>query len=234
MDMASYIDTIKFQLTGGVLDCELTDESFQKIIMMALREIQRYINTTKIVTLPYKECLDLSDFRVSSVYRVYRAQGYLSSNSQNSMDPMYMAQWQLLSGMGTGLDVSNFTYRYGAWNTMLQIRNTTSTDLTFIYDKTKNYLYINCAYDKPSQITIEYVPIYEDVSQIVSDYWIDKLCKLSLALAKVTLGRIRSKFTQSNALWTLDGPQLLEEGNNELNSIREELVRNNNQMHPID
>ena len=53
---------------------------------------------------------------------------------------------------------------------MLQIRNTTSTDLTFIYDKTKNYLYINCAYDKPSQITIEYVPIYEDVSQIVSDY----------------------------------------------------------------
>lgn len=114
MDMASYIDTVKFQLTGGVLDCELTDESFQKIIMMALREIQRYINTTKIVTLPYNECLDLSDFRVSSVYRVYRAQGYLSNNSQGSMDPMYIAQWQLLSGMGTGLDVSNFAYRYGA------------------------------------------------------------------------------------------------------------------------
>ena len=114
MDMASYIDEIKFQLTGGVLDCELTDESFQKIIMMALREIQRYINTTKIVTLPYKECLDLSDFKVSSIYRVYRAQGYLSSNSKGSMDPMYMAQWQLMSGMGTGLDISNFAARYGA------------------------------------------------------------------------------------------------------------------------
>ena len=83
---------------------------------------------------------------------------------------------------------------------MLQIKNTLSTDLTFIYDKAKSYLYINCAYDKPNQITIEYVPIYEDVSQIVSDYWIDKLCRLSLALAKITLGRIRSKFTQSNAL----------------------------------
>lgn len=200
MDMAGYIDNIKIQLTGGVLDCELNDEAIQNIVMVSLREIQRYINTTKIITIPYKECLDLTDFKISSVYRVYRAQGYLSSNSKNSMDPMYMAQWQLMSGLGSGLNTSNYVYNYGAWNTMLQIRNTTSTDLIYIYDKTKNYLYINCAYDKPELITIEYVPQYGDVAEITSDYWIDKLCRLSLAFSKIALGRIRSKYTQTNAL----------------------------------
>lgn len=83
---------------------------------------------------------------------------------------------------------------------MLQLRNTTSTDLIFRYDRHSNYLYVNVAYDKPEYITIEYVPRYDDASQIVSDYWIDMLIKLAVALTKVTLGRIRSRFTQSNAL----------------------------------
>ena len=51
------------------------------------------------------------------------------------------------------------------------------------------------------------------VSEIVSDYWIDKLVLLATALTKVTLGRIRSRYTQSNALWSQDGEALLSEGN---------------------
>ena len=53
---------------------------------------------------------------------------------------------------------------------MLQIRNTVSTDLQFRFDKHTNQLYINIASDKPEYITIEYVPLYKDVSEIVSDY----------------------------------------------------------------
>ena len=36
---------------------------------------------------------------------------------------------------------------------------------------------------------------------------------MSLDFTKIQIGRIRTKFTQSNALWTLDGDKLLEEGN---------------------
>lgn len=116
----------------------------------------------------------------------------------------------------------------------MQIRNTISTDLDFHYDKSKNFLYINCAFDNPENITIEYVPRYDDVSEIVSDYWIDKLCRLSVAQGKIALGRIRTRYTQSNALWTMDGQQMLEEGVAELTALREELVNNSNLMHPLD
>ena len=83
-------------------------------------------------------------------------------------------------------------------------------------------------------ITIEYVPEFKDVDDIKSDYWIDILVRLSIALTKVTLGRIRSRYTQSNALWTQDGDKLLEEGNAELVALRETLRVNSQIIYPID
>ena len=117
---------------------------------------------------------------------------------------------------------------------MLQMRNTMSTDLTFRFDKHTNFLYINCAFDKPSMITIEYVPRYDNVEEIVSDYWIDKLVLLATALTKVTLGRIRSRYTQSNALWSQDGEALLSEGNEELAALREQMRLGSQLCYPID
>jgi hypothetical protein len=95
-------------------------------------------------------------------------------------------------------------------------------------------LYINISSNYPKDITIEYVPRYNDVSEITSDFWIDMLIRLTVALTKVTVGRVRSKFTQSNALWTLDGPTLLEEGNAELTALREELKASTQLCYPID
>ena len=52
-------------------------------------------------------------------------------------------------------------------------------------------------------------------------------------LVKIQIGRIRTKFTQSNALWTLDGDKLLEEGNTDLKELREILRANSNMVYPI-
>lgn len=60
------------------------------------------------------------------------------------------------------------------------------------------------------------------------------LIRLAIALTKVTVGRIRSRYTQSNALWTQDGAELLQEGNDELNSIREKLEANSQLVYPVD
>ena len=95
-------------------------------------------------------------------------------------------------------------------------------------------MYINVGFDKPQSITIEYVPRYNDVSQIVSDYWIDIIIRMSIALAKITLGRIRSRYVQSNALWTMDGETLLQEGNQELADLRTSLQANTQLVYPID
>ena len=60
------------------------------------------------------------------------------------------------------------------------------------------------------------------------------LMRLSIALTKVTLGRIRTRYTQANALWTQDGDTILAEGRDELNSLREMLLANSELTYPID
>lgn len=238
MELAAYKEEILFKLTGGVLECELDDKALTQVLNAALREVQRYIDTTVIKTIPFENCIDLSDYNVSSVSRVYRAKGFMANESSESTptpaDPMYASQWQLLSGTGNMYNFNDYVYNYAAYNTLQQVRNTTSTDLAFRYDKSSNKLYINIATSKPQNITIEYVPRYKDVSEITSDYWIDIIVRLATAIAKVTLGRIRTRYTQSNALWTQDGQQMLDEGNTELTDIREKLQASTQLCYPID
>ena len=120
------------------------------------------------------------------------------------------------------------------WNTLLQTRSASSTDLAFIFDKSTNQLYINTASDTPANITIMYVPRYDTVEDVKSDYWIDMICRLATANAKIIVGRIRSKYTQSNALWTLDGETLLTEGTTELTELRNYLQTNTQLLYVVD
>ena len=228
-----------FKLTGGVLDLEINEETLDKLIDYAFREMQRYIDTTKIVTIPFTKCIDLNGCGVNSVVRVYRTESYTGNDSIFSasggmVDPLYASQWQLLSGTGNLYNFQDYVYNYAAWNTLLQIRNTTSTDLAFRYDKSANKLYINVATNLPTMITIEFIPQYKDVTEVVSDSWIDMIVRMSVALAKITLGRIRTRYTQTNALWAQDGEKLLEEGNAELADLREKLQANTQLCYPID
>lgn len=235
MDITAYRDEIKLRLTGGVLDTELTDDVLNRIINASLREIQRYICSTKVITIPFKRCIDLTEYKVNSVSRVMRTQGYATDNSTLSLtDPMYVSQWQLLAGPGNLSNFQNYAYNYMTWNTLLQTRSASSTDLAFIFDKSTNQLYINTASDTPANITIMYVPRYDTVEDVKSDYWIDMICRLAVANAKVIVGRIRSKYTQSNALWTLDGEALLAEGNAELTELRNYLQTNTQLLYVVD
>ena len=240
MDKKAVRDEIKLNLTGGVLDLELTDEVLDRLIDSALREVQRYIDTTKLITIPYDSCIDMTEYKVSSVSRVFRPKGYVIADSDIEnpdqaayADPMYLGMWQMMSGYGNLYNINDWIYNYSAWNTALQVRNTISTDLIFRFDKSSNKLYINCAFDVPDKITIEYIPQYQDVSQITSDFWIDIITRMSTALAKVAIGRIRTKFTQSNALWSLD-TNILTEGQEELNNLREQLRTSTQLTYGID
>lgn len=226
MDMQAIKDEVILKLTGQVVSLELSDAALTQVINSAMREIQRYIDTINVITVPYEKCIDLSEYSINSVVGVRRAQGYMSDDNSTMgamSDPLYASQWMLLTGMGNVGQINNFASNVASWNTMLQIQNTMSTDLAFYYIKSDHKLYVNVSSNYPDKITIVYIPRLNDVEDIVSDYWIDMLIRLAVAIAKVTVGRLRSKFKQSNALWTLDGDQILEEGNTELTAIRQEL-----------
>lgn len=236
IDRTAYKEEIKLKLTGGLLELELSDETLDQILNSAMREIQRYITTTKLITIPFNKCIDMSPYKVNSVVHIYRPEGYISSDAggAGTIDPLQVQQWQMLTGSGNLYNFQDYVSNYLSWNTLMQIRNTTSTDIAFRYDKSDELLYINISSGFPTEITVEYIPRYDDISEIKSDYWIDVLVRLSVALAKVTTGRIRSKYRQSNALWTLDGDQILQEGNQELSQLREQLEKDTMLVYPCD
>ena len=234
-------EEIKFNLTGGILECDLDDVSLDKLINACLREMQRYVDTVKFVTVPFQRSIDTSKLKVNSVVKVYRVAGYAGevgdttsqsdtssisinvSNSVSMSDPMYASMWQMMGGTATLYNLQSSVYDLTAYNQLMQMRNTTSVDLAFIYDKSAEKLYINVSSGVPSRITIAYVPRYDDVEEVVSDFWIDILTRLCIAQAKIILGRIRTRYVQSGALWEQDGATILEEGKAELEDLRTRL-----------
>ena len=240
MKLEEVIDEIKLELTGYILDMEITDETLVQIINKALRELERYFDESTMISVPFASCINLDGefFRekVSSIVKVYRTEGLGDSSSGVSVmtDPVYMAQFAIFSNGGTMYNLQDYVMNYASWMTMYQIKNTMSTDLAFKEDRHDSKLYISCGNSRPSMITIEYIPKLTSVEDIQSDYWIDILIRYCVALTKIVLGRIRTRFTQSNALWTQDGDKILEEGNTELKELREILRVNSNMVLIID
>lgn len=223
MKMQEYVDEIALKLTGGVVDLEIQNV-LEKIINAAFREIKRYINIQKVITIPYSQCIDLLQYKVATPIIVTRT-GY--GYSYDTVDAFYLAMNMVASG-GSFFDLSG----YLSWQTLKQIKNTISTDMDFIWTKPK--LYLNATYPYPPQVSILYVPEFTDISEIDDDYWCDILVRLSLALAKETLGRSRGKFVLNNAVYTTDASQLLSEAQAELTEIRQHLQENSDLSLPLD
>jgi hypothetical protein len=234
------IDEMRLELTGYILDMEITDETLVGVIKKALRELTRYWDETKMLSMPFASCINLEgEFfkeEVSSIVNVYRTEGFGDSSDGISImnDPLQMAQFAIFSNGGTMYNLQDYVMNYASWMTVNKISNTISTGLSFKEDRHDNKLYISCGNSRPSMITIEYIPKLKSVEDIKSDYWIDILIKLCVALTKVVLGRIRTRFTQANALWTQDGDKILEEGNTELKELREILRVNSNMVMLLD
>ena len=238
MTMQEVIAEIKLELTGYILDVEIDDTTIESVVKKSMRELERYWDETTLVTMPFASCIDLANSeldlkeKVSTIVKVYRTDAI--GETTNMGDPAYMQQWKLFSNGGTMYNLNDYILNFSAWNTLLRIKNTMSTDLSFIEDKHNNKLYINHYLDTPSRITVEYIPKLTDIEAIKSEYWIDILIRMSTAMTKIVLGRIRTRFTQSNPLWTQDGEKLLEEGNSERKELLEILRTNSNLIYDID
>ena len=187
--MQAYVDEIKMELTGGVLDLEIDDTLLQKVVNASLREIQRYICSTKLITIPYEKCIDLTNYKVNAVTNVFRSTGIgvgeTSNQSESTIDPVQVGLWQLTSNYGNLYNFNDYLSRFGAWSTIEQVQNTLSTDLAYYYQDAEHKLYINTTLSAGSYITIEYVPRYDNVEDVTSDFWIDVIMRMAKAKAKI-------------------------------------------------
>ena len=84
MELQDYVEDIKLELTGGITHLEIPDEIIAKLVNKTLREVQRYCDETRLITIPYAKCIDMSDTEVSSVSTVYRTYGIGNESSSSS------------------------------------------------------------------------------------------------------------------------------------------------------
>lgn len=203
----------------------------ENAVQIAFRELKRYIRTPLSKTVPYQARMDLEklDIHTKRVINVHSANPRIgltmsSLDSGNVFQVAAAANAYSAIGNTASLNIDPIMSELG----MAQLRNTLGTDFQWRHDNANNVVYCTHREPIPSFVTITYVPDYQDVSEIVDDFWIDYLIRMSTANMKIALGRTRSKYTIEGSNVTLDGEILLQEGNDELNTIREELNEKQN------
>lgn len=225
MNMSEIVDQVSFML-GLPSNNNVENLDIKRAVLIAFRELKRYMKTPVDKTVPFSTRIDLKKLGIKLVKVLYV---YASTPriglTMNSIDSgnvfQVAASVNTYSAIGqtSAINIDPIVTEMG----MAQVRNTLSTDFQWKHDPDNEVLYITHRDPRPTHVTIRYVPDYQDVSEIKSPTWIDYLIRLSEANMKKALGRSRSKYTIEGSNVSLDGDVLLQEANAELETIRAEL-----------
>lgn len=225
MTMEEIVTQVSFEL-GLPTSKNVEKQQIEQAILVAFRELKRYMKTPVDKTVPYARRIDLkaqnmNTLNVLYVYASYPRIGLTMGTLDSGNVFQVAAAVNVYSAIGntSSINIDPIMTEMA----MAQVRNTISTDFQWKFDIDNQVIYCAHRDPKPTAVTIRYVPNYRDVSEIKSMEWIDYLIRLSEAHMKKSLGRSRSKYTIEGSNVTLDGQTLLEEANNELTQIREEL-----------
>lgn len=230
--MVEIIDQVSFML-GIPANTNIEGLSIEKAVLIAFRELKRYMKTPVDKTVPFSTRIQLKKVGIETKKVLYVQAAYprigLTMSSIDSGNVFQVAAAvNTYSGIGqtSSINIDPIMTEMA----MAQVRNTLSTDFQWKHDPANDVVYCAHRDPRPSQVTIRYVPNYKDVSEIKNDTWIDYLIRMSEANMKKALGRSRSKYTVEGSNVSLDGEMLLQEANTELEAIRAELEGKKNKL----
>lgn len=225
MTVEEIVDQVSFDL-GIPSNKNVEAQTIEKAVLIAFRELKRYIKTPAHKTVPYNTRICLKDVGIitKKVLGVKPSRPRIgltmsSIDSGNVFQVASAVNVYGLAGQTSSLNIDPIVTEMA----MAQVRNTLTTDFQWIPDYDNGVIYCTHRDPRPTSVTIRYVPDYQDPSEITDNTWVDYLIRLTLAHMKVSLGRSRSKYKVENSNVSLDGEILLEEGNEELRTLREEL-----------
>lgn len=225
MLMDEYVSKISFML-GFPANKNNEQVDITQAVDIAFKELREYMKTPCNKTVPFATRLDLKALGINTVNVLYvQAAEPRIGLSLTAIDSSNVFQVAAAVNMSSGFGNGN-TLNIDPIMSQLalqQTRNALSTDLQWSYDQPNQVVYVTHRAPIPATITIRYVPIFSDVSEIVEPTWINYILRMGLAYTKISLGRTRSKYVIEGSNVTLDGDNLLTEGNAELEAIRNEL-----------
>ena len=223
--MQEIVQEVSFRL-GIPSNTNVEDLQVEQAVLIAFRELKRYMKTPVDKTVPYQPRLDLVKLgiatkKVINVQAAYPRIG-LTMNSIDSGNVFQVAaavNTYSAIGQTASINIDPIMTEMA----MAQVRNTLTTDFQWRFDIDNQVIYCTHRDPMPTQVTITYTPDYSDVSEIQNDTWIDYLLRLAEAHMKKSLGRSRSKYRVEGSNVSNDGEILLQEANTELEAIRTEL-----------
>lgn len=235
MTMDEIVDQVSFML-GIPANSNVEDLDVRKAVFIAFREAKRYMRTPTFKTVPYARRVDLekNGIKAVQVRSVYPAQPKMGLNLSNVESGNV---FQLAAAVNAGAMLNSTTGNLDPiinQVAMAQASNVLATDWQWTFDQPNQALYITCKAPRPGQVTIEYVPDFQDVSEVKSLAWQDIIVQLSEAYMKLALGRSRSKYTIEGSNVSLDGETLLSEANAQLESLRERMESKSNRLVALD
>lgn len=232
MTMQEVVQEISFRL-GIPSNENVEDLQVEQAVLIAFRELKRYMKTPVDKTVPYQRRLDLVKLgintkKILNVQAAYPRIGLTMSSIDSGNVFQVAAAVNTYSAIGqtSALNIDPIMTEMS----MAQVRNTLATDFQYRYDIDNQVIYVAHRDPMPAAITITYTPDYQDVSEIKNDTWIDYLLRLAEAHMKKALGRSRSKYKVEGSNVSLDGDMLLQEANTELEAIRTELEAKKNKL----
>lgn len=231
MTVEEIVQQVDF-LLGIPANDNVEELNTSQAVLIAFREVKRYMRTPALKTVPYARRIDLEKVGivttvVRGVYPAYPKVGLNLTNVESGN------VFQLAAAVNAGAMLNSTTGDLSPvinQLAMAQAANTLSTDFQWRYDLDNQALYVTCKAPVPAQVTVDYVPDYKDVSEIKNQSWIDFVVRLSEAYMKKALGRSRSKYTIQGSNVSLDGEALLSEANAEIESIRQEMESKSNRL----
>lgn len=232
MQMEEYISEIAFKL-GFPSNKNIENASIEQAVMTSFREMKRYMDTPVDKTVPYSQRIDLKKVGIETVKvlgcqaanpRIGLAMSTIESGNVFQLAASLNAYGNISNASILNIEpiIKNLGYA--------QVRNCLTTDFQWKYDLPNQCVYCAHRDPVPAYVTIRYVPVFHDVSEITNQAYIDYIMRLALANMKISLGRSRSKYRIEGSNVTLDGETLLQEGNAEIEAIREELGQNQTKL----
>lgn len=232
MTMEEIVDQVSFEL-GLPANDNVENLQIDKAVLIAFRELKRYIKTPVEKTVPFATRIKLKEVgiftvKVLNVQAAYPRIGLTMSSIDSGNVFQVAAAVNVYSAIGntSNINIDPIMTEMA----MAQVRNTLSSDFQWDYDSSNDVVYCTHRDPRPAAVTVRYVPDYQDVSEIKNNTWIDYLIRLSEAHMKKALGRTRSKYKVAGSNVELDGEILLQEAAAELEAIRQELDAKKNKL----
>ena len=232
MRMEEIVNEVSFML-GLPANENVEGLQVEQAVLIAFRELKRYMKTPVEKTVPFSTRLDLRKLGIITTNVLYvQAAVPRIGLTMSSIDSGNV--FQVAAAVNTYSAIGNTSSinidPIMTEMAMAQVRNTLGTDFQWRYDSNNQVIYCAHRDPRPAQVTVRYVPDYQDVSEITQEVWINYLVRMSEANMKKALGRSRSKYTIEGSNVSLDGETLLAEANAELEAIRTELESRKNKL----